>query len=170
VKIECNIDSKNVVLNVNSNKPLNKILAEEIEIPLMSVECSNSYCGNCIVLFDDEPFLACLIPAFRLKGAKITTFKGYQKSRFWHDIERAYEDTGSQPCPNCYASKTLIFESLLQTLAKNDPTQTEQEDPDEKTIINEISLNKCNCLDNQEILEIYKTAAMYRRRRRVRRY
>lgn len=170
MRIECSIDSKNIVLNVNSNKPLNRILAEEIEPSLMAVNCKEEFCGNCLVLFDDELFLACLIPAFRLKGSKITTFKGYQKSRFYHDLERAYEDTGSQPCPNCYPSKTLIFESLLQTFIKSDPTQDSKEELDEKTIITEISLNKCNCLDNQEIIDIYKAAAVYRRRRRVRRY
>lgn len=170
MKIECTIDNKAVSLSVNSNKPLNLILLDEIDPPLMSARCRDGFCGNCIVLFNDEAVLSCLIPAFRLKGARITTFEGYRKSRFWHDLERAYEDTGSHPCPHCYASKTLILESLLQTIVKSEYGQKSDEEPDESTIVSEILLNQCPCLDAHEVIDIFKAAAAYRRRRRVRRY
>ncbi|MFA5468943.1 MAG: ferredoxin [Sphaerochaetaceae bacterium] len=162
MKIKCVIDNKNILLDVNSNKPLNLILKDGGQnIP----NCDQKSCGNCVVLLNDEAILACLIPAFRLKGAKILTFEGYQKSRFWHDLERAYADTGSQPCPHCFASKTLIFESLLQLITR----ATKEEEVDEQTIVKEISLNACPCLDAQEVIAIYNAAAVYRRRRRVRR-
>lgn len=170
MKIECTIDNKHVLLTVNSNKPLNLILMDELETTHMETRCRDGNCGNCVVLLQDEAVLSCLIPAFRLKGAKIVTFAGYQKSRFWHDLERAYEDTGSHPCPHCYASKTLIFESLLQTVVKSESGPSHDEEPDETTIVREVGLNKCPCLDAHEILDIFKAAAAYRRRRRVRRY
>ena len=170
MKIECTIDGKHLLLTVNSNKPLNLILMDELETPQMPTRCRDGNCGNCVVLLNDEAVLSCLIPAFRLKGAKILTFEGYRKSRFWHDLERAYEDTGSHPCPHCYASKTLIFESLLQTIVKSEQGQARDEEPDEETIVREIGLNKCPCLDAHEMIDIFKSAATYRRRRRVRRY
>ncbi|NLA93103.1 MAG: ferredoxin [Spirochaetales bacterium] len=169
MKIKCSIDNKSVLLDVNSNKPLNLILIEESEGAVNLSSCNNNLCGNCVVLFNDEATLACLIPAFRLKGAKIVTFEGYQKSRFWHDLERAYNDTGSQPCPHCFNSKTLIFESLLQRIIKEEATTAREEEIDEYTIVKELSLNSCPCLDAQEIIAIYNAAAVYRRRRRVRR-
>ncbi len=170
MKVECTIDSKQHILNVNSNKPLNRILFEDIEPALMIDNCDAGNCGNCVVLLNDKAALACLIPAFKLRGAKVMTFRGYQKSRFWHDVERAYEDTGSNPCPYCYASKSLIFESLLQTVAKPGQSESEVEQLSEQTIIDEISLNRCPCLNHDEIIEIFNQGAMYRRRRRVRRY
>lgn len=170
MKIECTIDGKHLLLTVNSNKPLNLILMDELEYPFMSTRCRDGNCGNCIVLLNDEAVLSCLIPAFRLKGAKVMTFEGFQKSRFWHDLERAYEDTGSHPCPHCYASKTLIFESLLQSIAKAEGSSARDVAPDEETIVREIGLNKCPCLDAHEMMDIFKAASVYRRRRRVRRY
>jgi len=140
MKIECTIDNKHVLLTVNSNKPLNLILMDELETSHMETRCRDGNCGN------------------------------YQKSRFWHDLERAYEDTGSHPCPHCYASKTLIFESLLQTVVKSESGPSHDEEPDETTIVREVGLNKCPCLDAHEILDIFRAAAAYRRRRRVRRY
>lgn len=170
MKIECTIDNKHVLLTVNSNKPLNLILMDELESPAMEARCRDGLCGNCVVLLNEEAVLSCLVPAFRLKGSRVLTFEGYRKSRFWHDLERAYEDTGSHPCPHCYASKTLIFESLLQMVVKSEAGSSHDEEPDEQTIVREISLNRCPCLDSHEMLDIFKAAAMYRRRRRVRRY
>ncbi|MHC1691695.1 MAG: (2Fe-2S)-binding protein [Sphaerochaetaceae bacterium] len=170
MKIECTVDGKHCLFTVNSNKPLNLILMEEMEIPAMNSHCRDGNCGNCVVLLNDEAVLACLTPAFRLKDARILTFEGYQKTRFWHDIERAFEDTKSHPCPYCFASKTLILESLLQTLGKSETGGGPGENsPDDATIISEMGLNTCNCLDAHELVEIFNTAAAYRRRRRVRR-
>jgi aerobic-type carbon monoxide dehydrogenase small subunit (CoxS/CutS family) len=171
MKIECSIDGKNIILNVNSNKPLSQILTDELETGVTLASCNSEEHGGCMVLVNEEVVLASLVPAFRLRGAKITTFTAYQKSRFWHDLERAYEDTGSHPCPNCYASKSLIFESLLQSVGKVDPSQDLEEQTEEENIVREVRLNSCPCLDAHEIIDIYKAAATYRKRRRgVRRY
>jgi carbon-monoxide dehydrogenase small subunit len=170
MKIECTIDNKHLLLTVNSNKPLNLILMDELETAAMPSRCRDGHCGNCIVLLNEEAVLSCLIPAFRLKGSKVLTFEGYRKTRFWHDMERAYEDTGSHPCPHCYASKTLIFESLLQMIVKSEAGARHDEEPTTETIVREIGLNRCPCLDANEMLDIFRSAANYRRRRRVRRY
>lgn len=170
MKIEFTVDGKQYLLNVNSNKPLNLILFEDIGLSQMRVYCGNGSCGNCIVLLNSEAVLSCLTPAFRLKGAKVETFEGYQKSRFWQDIERAYKDTGSRPCPYCFSSKTLIFESLLQAMFKTEGEPLDSEKVDPEVIVQEISLNKCPCLDASEMINIFTVAANYRRRRRVRRY
>jgi carbon-monoxide dehydrogenase small subunit len=170
MKINCTIDNKSISLTVNSNKPLNLILMEDVEAPNMDARCRDGFCGNCVVLLNDEAVLSCLIPAFKLKGARVLTFDGFKRTRFWHDLERAYEDTGSHPCPHCYASKTLIFEALLQTIVKSDEGPSRDEEPSEETIVEEIALNRCPCLDAHEMIDIFKAAATYRRRRRVRRY
>jgi aerobic-type carbon monoxide dehydrogenase small subunit (CoxS/CutS family) len=169
MKIECFIDGKRTLLTVNSNKPLNLILMEDIEGTQFNARCRDGNCGNCVVLMNDEAVLSCLVPAFKLRNAHITTFEGYRKTRFWHDLERAYEDTKSQPCPLCFASKTLIFESLLRTIGKNGEQQETDTSHDDETIIKELRLNTCMCLDTREIVEIFNAAANYRRRRRVRR-
>jgi len=169
MKIECTIDNKHLLLTINSNKPLNLILMEDVEGMPLNSRCRDGNCGNCVVLMDDEAVLSCLIPAFRLKGTKILTFEGYQKTRFWHDLERAYEDSKNQPCPRCIASKTLIFESLLQMMGKPETGDKGEDVPKPETILSELRLNTCNCLDAEELIEIFTIAANYRRRRRVRR-
>ena len=166
MKIECTIDKIAQTLYVNSNKPLNLILNEDISPDRNISHCDGNLCGNCIVIVEKKVVLSCLTPAFLIKGKNITTFEGYRKTRFWHDIERAYEDTHLHPCSHCFASKTLIFESLLKQIVKTDDVQNYG--IDEEKIVSEMRLNTCACLDAQEIISIFQAAAAYRRKRRVR--
>ena len=169
MKIECTIDGKRILLTVNSNKPLNLVLMEDIDQSNFNARCSDGNCGNCVVLLNDAAVLSCLVPAFRLRNAHILTFEGYRRTRFWHDIERAYEDTKAHPCPLCHASKTLIFESLLRMIGKTEEKESAETNLDDESVIKEIGLNRCMCLEANEIIEIFNSAANYRRRRRVRR-
>ncbi|NCC63028.1 MAG: ferredoxin [Spirochaetia bacterium] len=184
MKIECTIDGRALSLSVNSNKPLSLILMEDVGNRTVISHCRGKACGNCIVLLNDEATLSCITPAFRLKDATIKTFESYQKTRQYRDIERAYKATGNTPCPNCYASKTLIIESILNELTNTKtktkdinalpfgPQKEEDEEDnalDKEAIIQELSLNTCQCMDMSEMLQIVEIALMYRRRKRVRR-
>ena len=165
MKIECIVDRISQTLYVNSNKPLNLILNEDANPTKFISNCDGELCGNCIVMIDDKAVLSCLIPAFRIKGKNILTFEGYKKTRFWHDIERAYDDTHLHPCSHCFSSKTLILESLLKQIVRTDDIH--RHGIDEETIVREMRLNKCACLDAKEMVTIFQAAASYRRKRRV---
>ena len=118
MRLNCNINGCQYSLVVNSDKPLNQILKELIITFAENSQCTGASCGNCIVLINGNAALSCLVPAFKLNGASILTFEGFQKTRFCHDIERAYADIGNQPCPQCYPSKTIIIESILNKVDK----------------------------------------------------
>ncbi len=174
MKIECNIDGKALSLSVNSNKPLSLILMEDLGNQSLTSYCRGNACGNCIVMVNDEAALSCLIPAFRIRGAKIRTFESYQRSRQYRDIERAYKATGTKPCPACYNARTLIIESILQDQSgakqQNGAPAAKDVKLDKEKIIRELSLNTCQCMDMAELIQIVEIALGYRnRRRRVRR-
>lgn len=189
MRLEFRVDGKTVMLDVNSNKPLSAILTEDLESEAVLARCGKGICGNCVVLMGEEhkAVLACLIPAFRVRDKEIQTFDSFRKTRNYRDIEKAYLDTNSRPCPKCYASKTLLIESVLQELegvrphignewagehlvgaARRAKARDEQAER-EATILQELSLNRCNCLDSSAILEIVEAAAQSRRKRGVRR-
>ena len=54
-----------------------------------------------------------MVPALELQGKEVTTFEAYSKTRNIKDIEKAYEAIGTMPCEECYASHTLLIESLV---------------------------------------------------------
>lgn len=165
MKLECIIDSNSLTLNVNSTKPLSLILIEDVGIKSMLSHCQGKACGNCIVLVNDVATLSCIVPAFRLKDAKIRTFETFQRTRLCRDIERAYRVNGNKPCPDCYASKTLLIESIITELMAHTHSR-EEGIVDEEMILQELNLNTCPCMDKTELLAITIQAFEYRRRRR----
>ena len=74
------------------------------------------------------------------------------------DIEKAYEAVGASPCPDCYESRTMIFESLISDGVS---------DADE--ILKELSIIRCHCLDPEDAVNIVIKGIDIRRKRRVRR-
>ena len=115
-------------------------------------------CGLCAVLIDGKAELSCMVPAFELKGRNIITFDQFQKTRNMKDIAKAYEMAGVEPCKDCYASRSLIFESLISS---------EETTPDE--IKRTMSVVKCNCMETADEVNVVTKALDIRRKRNVRR-
>jgi len=199
MRLNCNVDGTSLSLVVNSDKPLNQILKDMVDSFPDNNQCLGASCGNCIVLVNGNATLSCLVPAFSLNGATILTFDGFKKTRFYHDIERAYNDVGNQPCTQCYASKTLLIESLLIRMDKENQNFKDAENlgrtrgslspalwhlssrdamtgnqgnsdlVDSQVLAQEFSLCKCQCIENAELEKIVNLAYKYRSRRRARR-
>ena len=158
MKIDCSIDGKTLTLSLNSNKPLSLILSENIGDSSAVNHCKGNMCGLCTVLVDGKPTLSCMVPAFEIRGKEIITFEGFQKTKGMKDIEKAYEAVGASPCPDCYESRTMIFESLISDGIS---------DTDE--ILKELSIIRCPCLDPEDAVDIVIKGIDIRRKRRVRR-
>ena len=198
MRLNCNINGSQYSLVVNSDKPLNQILKELIITFAENSQCTGASCGNCIVLINGNAALSCLVPAFKLNGASILTFEGFQKTRFCHDIERAYADIGNQPCPQCYPSKTVIIESILNKVDKenqnrmsgfrigssnhpdfvqSDSSANEQAARNRSgagtistdLIAKEMAMSRCQCIELSDMEKIINLAYKYRSRRRARR-
>lgn len=163
MKIECIIDGKALSLSLSSDKPLSLILAENLNNSSINASCHGGNCGNCIVLMNGRAALSCLVPAFRIRGSSIITFESFSKSRDFRDIEKAYQSTGFRPCPNCIASRTMLIENILRRYENNDL------DPEVEEILQENSIIKCHCLDQNSLIGIVRESLSYRRKRNVRR-
>ena len=161
MKLTMIIDGNQLSVNSGSDVPLSRILLDNVETFPANNACMEASCGNCVVMLNGTCVLSCLIPACKLNGASILTFEGFKKTRAYYDIEKAYNDNGIKPCKQCYASKTLLIESILQKLEK---TKKKIEFAGE-FISCEISINKCRCIDSFQIEKIVKRAYMYRSRR-----
>ena len=194
MRLTCNINGTQYSLVVNSDKPLSQILRENIITFAENSQCLGASCGNCIVLINGSAALSCLVPAFKLNGASILTFEGFQKTRFCHDIERAFADVGNQPCPQCYPSKTVIIESILNKLDKENQSrltgfnessasQSEGSAANEhaarsrsgsgaistEMIAKEMAMSSCQCMEISDVEKIINLAYKYRSSRRARR-
>ena len=158
MRVECIVDGKTLSLSLNSNKPLSLILADDIGIDTFSSCCSGNGCGNCIALVDGNAVLSCMVPAFEINGKTIITFESFKKTRNYQDIAKAYDAVKARPCPICYKSRTLLFESIIaRGVTKEDE------------IMRELGTIECTCMDALDEIRIIREAIEIRRRRRVRR-
>lgn len=157
MKIECTVDGKSLTLSLNSNKPLSLILQENLEIESVSSHCKGKMCGLCAVLIDDKAELSCMVPAFEIKDKNIVTFDLFQKSRDMKDIAKAYDIVGAEPCIDCYASRSIIFESIISS------GETRPEE-----IKRMLSAVRCSCMDTNDEVAVVMKAIEIRRKRNVR--
>ena len=158
MKIDCTVDGKTLTLSLNSNKPLSLILQENLDNQSNTAHCKGRMCGLCAVLIDGKAELSCMVPAFELKGRNIMTFDQFQKTRNMKDISKAYEIVGVEPCKDCYASRSIIFESLISSGEK-----------DEEEIKRTLSAVRCSCMNGEDEVNIVKKAQDIRKKRNVRR-
>lgn len=163
MKVECTVDGKMLSLSVSSDKPLSLILIENLNNPSLESRCSGHQCGNCIVLMDGKAVLSCLVPAFAVRGATITTFEAFSRSRDYRDIEKAFTAAGTIPCPKCMASRVMLIENILRRYENNEMAI------DEGEILQENAVIKCTCMDENTLLTIVREALAFRRKRNVRR-
>ena len=157
MKVDCTIDGKVLTLDLNSDKPLSLILMEDIGSECAHVHCNGNMCGHCIVLLNGKAVLSCLVPAFAIRGKTVTTFDSYQRTKNYKDIERSYEMIGYKPCSSCYASRTLLIESLIS----HNLTETDD-------VIREMAILKCDCMEMNDLVKIVQAAAERRRKRHAR--
>ena len=158
MKIDCTIDGKTLTLSLNSDKPLSLILRENMGDDGAVNHCNGEMCGLCTVLVDGKAMLSCMVPAFEIRGKNVVTFESFRRTRNMKDIEKAYESVGAYPCPDCYASRTMIFESLIDE-GVSDSTQ----------ILKELSMVRCPCMDPDDEIRIVQKGIELRRKRNVRR-
>ncbi len=158
MKIECTVDGKALTLSLNSNKPLSLILQEDLDTQSLSSHCRGKMCGLCTVLIDGRAELACMVPAFEIRDKSIVTFDQFQRTRDMKDIQKAYEIVGAEPCQDCYASRSLLYQSIILSGETR---------PDE--IKRTLSAVRCACIESSDEVAIIMKAVEIRRKRNVRR-
>ncbi|AEC02991.1 hypothetical protein [Parasphaerochaeta coccoides] len=181
MKLDFQLDNKKISVNVNADKPLSLILAEDIPKDFSW----NPFFGSLTrepVFIDDELVLPAQMPAFRVRGTTIRSYNGFRKTRLCRDIERAYAFHECYPDGGSYAAITMILESMITDIdASKTPARisTPEENPNrptaEPTTLDMVTIEQdlddiaCTTMDVGQLILIARTAAEYRRRRNVRR-
>ena len=109
--------------------------------------CGVGRCGACMVLLEDVPVNACLLPLARLDGARITTAEGLGPRA--DAIIARLATRGAVQCGYCTPGMMLLAKSLLE----------ENPAPSREEIIRYMGGNICRCTGYAGILRSVQAAA-----------
>lgn len=160
MRIELTVDGKYLALSVSSDKPLDLLLQEDVEVRNLRDHCDGSMCGRCIVLLDDKAVFSCLTPAFMVRGRTVTTFDGFQRTRDYRDIEKAFASCHIRPCERCLPARVMLIESIVRRY------ETGTGEPQDAEVLQEAGLVRCHCLDSAAFLAVVREALANRRKRK----
>ena len=158
MKIDFAVDSHYVSLNINSTKPLLKILIEDLDKEYLHRDYSKNHISDNVVLLNGKAVFSALVPAFKLKDSIVVTYEEFRNTRNCREIENAYKKYSSRPCSSCVESKTLLLESIISGYEKD----VREINTDE--IIQELLSSNCSCVESRNFLNIAVEVIKQRRK------
>jgi carbon-monoxide dehydrogenase small subunit len=113
VRVSFRVNGEPVELDVPPRELLINTLRSRLGLTSVKYGCGIGECGNCTVLVNGEPVLACLTLTVDVDGKEVTTVEGLSGSGLT-DVQRAFIEEGAIQCGYCTPSFVVMAEYLLR--------------------------------------------------------
>ncbi|MBN2406254.1 MAG: (2Fe-2S)-binding protein [Elusimicrobia bacterium] len=154
MKINFILNDNIVNIDIRPDKPLLRMLREDLGIKSVKEGCGRGECGSCTVLVDNKPVASCMVPAGQVHTRKVTTLEGLESSGEIKQIQDAFVKSGAVQCGFCTPGFMISAYSLL----------TGNPNPEREEIRAAVSGNVCRCTGYTKIIDAIELAAEYIRR------
>jgi aerobic-type carbon monoxide dehydrogenase small subunit (CoxS/CutS family) len=112
--------------------------------------CAIGVCGLCTVLLDGAPIAACLLPAVRASGRRVTTIEGLARPDGpLTRLQEAFINRGGLQCGICTPGQIVTATALLAAV----------ETPTEADVVAWLGGNLCRCTGYYGIIDAVLTAS-----------
>jgi nicotinate dehydrogenase subunit A len=146
VKFELN--GTEVSLTIADETPLIFALRNDLGINGCRLGCGLAQCGACMVLIDEQPRRACVIPIKWVDGKKVITVEGLGTADTPHPLQQTFIDEQAMQCGYC-SSGIIMSASVLLKNSKN---------PTDAAIRDALSGHICRCGTHIRIIRAVKKA------------
>ena len=119
VRVSFRVNGEPVELDVKPNELLLNTLREKLGLTSVKYGCGIGECGNCTVLVNGEPVLACLTLTVDVDGCEVLTVEGLSKSGLTR-VQKAFIEEGAIQCGYCTPAFILMAEFLVRS--KQEPS------------------------------------------------
>jgi carbon-monoxide dehydrogenase medium subunit len=147
--IACTVNGSSVHVRGAGRKTLLSMLREDLGLTGSKEGCGEGECGACTVWMDGIAVLACLVPAPRAHGARITTVEGLEGAGGLHPLQQAFIEEGAVQCGYCTPGFVMAGANLMQEIPR--PTRDQ--------ISAAIGGNLCRCTGYSKIVRAVERAA-----------
>jgi len=154
VRVSFRVNGEPVELDVSPRELLINTLRSRLGLTSVKYGCGIGECGNCTVLVNGEPVLACLTLTVDVDGKEVTTVEGLSGSGLT-DVQRAFIEEGAIQCGYCTPSFVVMAEYLLREVPN--PTLSDVREYLKGVL--------CRCTGYINIFRAVLKAAKYRSRR-----
>ena len=128
--------------------PLLTVLRNDLQLNGPKYGCGLGQCGACLVLIDDAPARACVVPVGGVAGREVTTLEGLGTRDAPHPVQQAFIDEQAAQCGYCLNGMVIATVALLRHNPK----------PSVEQIRDALSHNLCRCGAHIEILRAVQRA------------
>lgn len=138
----------NKTVNIEEDKPLIRVLRDDLKLTSVKDGCSEGACGTCTVIVDGKATKSCVLPVSKFEGKYIITAEGLT-DREKEVYVYAFGECGAVQCGFCTPGMVMCAKALLDV--NDDPTYME--------VANAIRGNICRCTGYKKIIEAILLAA-----------
>jgi carbon-monoxide dehydrogenase small subunit len=154
MKIELQVNERDVQAWVEPNQPLSEVLRTQAGQTDVKYGCGEGVCGTCTVLLDGEPVNSCLVFAVQADGANVTTLRGLlEEDGSVGALQRSFLEHGGSQCGFCTPGMVLTAHWYLE----GHPAADREE------LRAALSGNLCRCTGYGKILDSVEAYATERR-------
>ena len=119
---QLNVNGKVHSVEASDNTPLLWVLRDELNMVGTKFGCGIAQCGACTVIADGKRINACLVFAFQLEGAEVTTIEGIGEGESLHPLQKAFIERDAFQCGYCTSGQICSGVSLLREMKNEDPS------------------------------------------------
>lgn len=150
VSIRAIVNGEPCELRVRADDVLVDVLRDDLGLTGTKTGCSVGVCGVCSVLVDGVLLSACLLPAVRVDGRRVTTIEGIGgDDGALTELQRQFVRHGGLQCGICTPGQILAATALLEAIPV----------PSEAEIRDWMTGNLCRCTGYYGIVEAILAAA-----------
>ncbi len=157
--IDLAVNGKACRLNARSCDRLVDLLRRDLGLDSLLPDCLSGLCGRCLILLDGRLVHACMLPAFKARGATVFSFEGLAHTEDIREIEQALQEANAEPCAFCRRAKIMAINDLLSRIPL----------PERQQILAQLDLVHCPCTDPESLSKAVNLAAAFRNRRKFNR-
>jgi hypothetical protein len=103
------LNGEDVSVRAEAGVRLIEILRESFGLFGAKSGCLTGHCGACTVIYNGDVSLACLIPAFKLRGGEIITIEGYSQTIEYQEIITGFKQVHLGNCGDTKGIGELPF-------------------------------------------------------------
>ncbi|MDL4841012.1 (2Fe-2S)-binding protein [Aquibacillus rhizosphaerae] len=144
--IQLKINNHEKKLEVDPTTRLVDLLRNEFKLTGTKISCGIGRCGACSVMINGSLVNACLVMAYQINNASITTIEGVAEDSSLHPIQQAFLEEGGFQCGYCTPGMIMAVKSLVN----------ETLNPTDEQIQLALSGNLCRCTGYGGIIRAVK--------------